>query len=237
MEVKEGVEIIEIERKKRERTSGPDTKSNNPEAKQTKIAKYRPQDNFNWTKRVGREWELGGRERVWTFFHRRGFERKSDSGWIGRQTPLIEPSCSISFDSNSRLRLFALSHSFSLLCSFQPPDTLFSVSLSSLLFFFQIIKLFDTRIQFGTSGLRARMRMGPNGMNDLVVQQTSQGFARYLLSQEEYARERGIVVGFDTRHKFCIKLYFFLFESCLLIHFVRIDPRNLRESLLQYLLL
>ena len=43
----------------------------------------------------------------------------------------------------------------------------------------------SNRLQFGTGGLRARMQPGPMGMNDLVVVQTAQGLARYVI--KEYA--------------------------------------------------
>lgn len=59
------------------------------------------------------------------------------------------------------------------------------------------------RISFGTAGLRAAMRAGFDSMNDLVVIQTAQGIAEYLL--ENYLNgkdrlERGIVIGYDGRH-------------------------------------
>lgn len=41
----------------------------------------------------------------------------------------------------------------------------------------------NLRLQFGTAGLRARMQPGPLGMNDLVVIQTAQGLAKYVLEQ------------------------------------------------------
>ena len=58
------------------------------------------------------------------------------------------------------------------------------------------------RIEFGTAGLRGRMAVGPANMNDLVVLQTTQGLAKYILAQDEHAKERGVVVGYDGRHRF-----------------------------------
>ena len=40
---------------------------------------------------------------------------------------------------------------------------------------------FGSRLAFGTAGIRGPMRGGPNGMNRLVISQTTAGIARYLL--------------------------------------------------------
>lgn len=60
-----------------------------------------------------------------------------------------------------------------------------------------------SRIGFGTAGLRSEMKLGPLGMNDLVVVQTAQGLAKYCLQQEQRtpsadARLR-VVIGYDHR--------------------------------------
>ncbi|KAL7576533.1 hypothetical protein ACA910_018030 [Epithemia clementina (nom. ined.)] len=41
----------------------------------------------------------------------------------------------------------------------------------------------NRRLQFGTAGLRGRMQPGPVGMNDLVVIQTAQGLASYVIQE------------------------------------------------------
>jgi phosphomannomutase len=58
------------------------------------------------------------------------------------------------------------------------------------------------RISFGTAGLRAKMQAGYSSMNELVVQQTSQGLCMYLekLLGAKVAAEKGLVLGFDGRH-------------------------------------
>lgn len=58
------------------------------------------------------------------------------------------------------------------------------------------------RISFGTAGLRAKMQAGYAFMNDLVVQQASQGLCMYLekLLGAKVAMEQGLVLGFDGRH-------------------------------------
>jgi len=58
------------------------------------------------------------------------------------------------------------------------------------------------RIGFGTAGLRGAMQPGPLGMNDLVVIQTAQGLASYLLrcrGEESDTSPITAVVGYDHR--------------------------------------
>lgn len=56
------------------------------------------------------------------------------------------------------------------------------------------------RLAFGTAGLRGRMQAGFNYMNDLVVIQTAQGIAKYLLETSSDVAQQGIVLGYDGRH-------------------------------------
>ena len=44
-----------------------------------------------------------------------------------------------------------------------------------------IQKVFSTRVEFGTTGLRAPMGPGTSCLNDLIILQTAQGLAKYLL--------------------------------------------------------
>ena len=60
---------------------------------------------------------------------------------------------------------------------------------------------FDDRLAFGTAGLRGALGAGPNRMNELLVRQTAAGLADYVLSVEPNAAERGVVIGYDARHK------------------------------------
>eukprot|EP00980_Cylindrotheca_fusiformis_P019150 scaffold6486_cov96-Cylindrotheca_fusiformis.AAC.14 len=59
----------------------------------------------------------------------------------------------------------------------------------------------DKRICFGTAGLRAAMKPGPLGMNDLVVVQAAQGIARYCLQQRQHSTgtKPKAVIGYDHR--------------------------------------
>jgi phosphoglucomutase len=65
----------------------------------------------------------------------------------------------------------------------------------------ELEKCFGKRIAFGTAGLRAAMKPGLAYMNDLIILQTSQGLAQYVLAQGgPDVQKRGIVIGYDGRH-------------------------------------
>ncbi|HEY8590668.1 MAG TPA: phospho-sugar mutase, partial [Naasia sp.] len=55
---------------------------------------------------------------------------------------------------------------------------------------------FDSRLVFGTAGLRGRLGAGPNRMNRVVVAQTTAGLARFLLGREATP---SVVIGYDGR--------------------------------------
>lgn len=55
---------------------------------------------------------------------------------------------------------------------------------------------FDTRLAFGTAGLRGELGAGSNRMNRVLVAQAATGFARWLLDRDENA---SIVIGYDGR--------------------------------------
>ena len=63
-------------------------------------------------------------------------------------------------------------------------------------------ELFMKRLRFGTAGIRGPLRPGPNGMNRVVVCQTSAGLARFLLASSQDPRSWPllVVIGFDGRH-------------------------------------
>jgi phosphomannomutase len=58
---------------------------------------------------------------------------------------------------------------------------------------------FGGRLQFGTAGLRGELGAGPTRMNRVVVRQAAAGLCHWLLARDE--AERGLVVGYDARHK------------------------------------
>jgi phosphomannomutase len=55
---------------------------------------------------------------------------------------------------------------------------------------------FDTRLAFGTAGLRGELGAGPNRMNRLLVQQTAYGFGQFLLGR---GSTPSVVIGYDGR--------------------------------------
>lgn len=55
---------------------------------------------------------------------------------------------------------------------------------------------FDTRLTFGTAGLRGELGAGPNRMNRVLVSQAAYGFAQFLLAREE---RPSVVIGYDGR--------------------------------------
>jgi phosphoglucomutase len=66
----------------------------------------------------------------------------------------------------------------------------------------QIIALFpedNSRIGFGTAGLRAAMDIGPLRMNDMVIVQTAQGIATYCKEQNAGVSSLRVIVGYDHR--------------------------------------
>ncbi len=55
---------------------------------------------------------------------------------------------------------------------------------------------FDTRLTFGTAGLRGELGAGPNRMNRVLVSQAAHGFAQFLLERES---KPSVVIGYDGR--------------------------------------
>ena len=55
---------------------------------------------------------------------------------------------------------------------------------------------FDSRLAFGTAGLRGELGAGPNRMNRVLVTQAAAGLAAYLLTHEQ---SPSIVIGYDGR--------------------------------------
>lgn len=59
---------------------------------------------------------------------------------------------------------------------------------------------FDSKLEFGTAGLRGLLGSGPNRMNRMVVRKTTAGLCRYLAAHVPEAQARGLVIGRDGRH-------------------------------------
>jgi phosphomannomutase len=65
----------------------------------------------------------------------------------------------------------------------------------------QLATRFSGRLRFGTAGLRGAMGAGSNRMNTAVIRQTTAGLAQVLCAQFPDAQSRGVVVGYDARHR------------------------------------
>ncbi|KFF59030.1 phosphomannomutase [Cryobacterium sp. MLB-32] len=58
---------------------------------------------------------------------------------------------------------------------------------------------FDTRLEFGTAGLRGEISAGSNRMNRVLVSQAAAGLAAYLLEQAASGVTPSVVIGYDGR--------------------------------------
>jgi phosphoglucomutase len=66
---------------------------------------------------------------------------------------------------------------------------------------------FYRNIEFGTAGMRGLIGPGINRINHYVVAKASDVFAKYLLSEFEDVKTRGVVIAHDNRHyskEFCL---------------------------------
>ncbi|CDI77757.1 phosphoglucomutase, putative [Eimeria acervulina] len=66
----------------------------------------------------------------------------------------------------------------------------------------QLKEVFCKHLKFGTAGLRAHMGAGFSRLNDVTIQQASQGLADYLIKRHgaDICSTRGIIIGRDCRH-------------------------------------
>ncbi|SKA93667.1 phosphomannomutase [Agreia bicolorata] len=58
---------------------------------------------------------------------------------------------------------------------------------------------FETRLAFGTAGLRGEIAAGPNRMNRVLVSQAAAGLAAYLLARAADGDTTSVVIGYDGR--------------------------------------
>lgn len=65
----------------------------------------------------------------------------------------------------------------------------------------ELAERFSGSLQFGTAGLRGVLGAGPMRMNRVLVQKVTAGLGNYLLSNLDDAKIRGVVIGYDGRHK------------------------------------
>ena len=58
---------------------------------------------------------------------------------------------------------------------------------------------FQSRLAFGTAGLRGEIAAGPNRMNRVLVAQAAAGLAAYLLERARPDEPPSVVIGYDGR--------------------------------------
>lgn len=60
---------------------------------------------------------------------------------------------------------------------------------------------FYKELEFGTGGMRGEIGPGTNRLNIYTIRKAALGLARYIINSGEQAKERGVVIAFDSRHK------------------------------------
>ena len=60
---------------------------------------------------------------------------------------------------------------------------------------------FGGEMEFGTAGMRGIIAYGMNTMNIYTVMRATQGLCEWIKTLDESAKERGVVISFDTRRK------------------------------------
>lgn len=55
-------------------------------------------------------------------------------------------------------------------------------------------------VSFGTGGMRGILGAGTNRMNIYTIRRVAEGLARYISSNGEEAKKRGVAIAYDTRH-------------------------------------
>ena len=60
---------------------------------------------------------------------------------------------------------------------------------------------FYKNLEFGTGGMRGEIGVGTNRMNVYTIRKATQGFASYIEKLGEEAKQRGVVIAYDSRHK------------------------------------
>ena len=65
----------------------------------------------------------------------------------------------------------------------------------------QLADAFYKDLEFGTGGLRGVLGVGTNRMNIYIVGKATKGFIDYTLETYPDAKEKGIVISYDCRHK------------------------------------
>ncbi|WP_251552184.1 phospho-sugar mutase [Neobacillus muris] len=65
----------------------------------------------------------------------------------------------------------------------------------------QLEEAFYKNLEFGTGGMRGEIGAGTNRMNLYTIRKASAGLAAYIEEHGEEAKQRGVVIAYDSRHK------------------------------------
>ncbi|WP_100406517.1 phospho-sugar mutase [Bacillus solitudinis] len=65
----------------------------------------------------------------------------------------------------------------------------------------QLEDCFYKNLEFGTGGMRGEIGPGVNRMNTYTIRRAAEGLARYIEARGQEAKDRGVVIAFDSRHK------------------------------------
>jgi phosphoglucomutase len=60
---------------------------------------------------------------------------------------------------------------------------------------------FYKNLEFGTGGMRGEIGVGTNRMNTYTIRKASAGLATYIEESGEEAKNRGVAIAYDSRHK------------------------------------
>jgi len=60
---------------------------------------------------------------------------------------------------------------------------------------------FYKNLEFGTGGMRGEIGPGTNRLNIYTVRKATEGLARFIEENGDEAKERGVVIAYDSRHK------------------------------------
>lgn len=59
---------------------------------------------------------------------------------------------------------------------------------------------FYTSLEFGTAGMRGILGPGTNRMNIFTIRQATEGLARFMDTQDDQTKKRGVAIAYDSRH-------------------------------------
>ncbi|MEH6943573.1 phospho-sugar mutase [Bacillus sp. JJ722] len=60
---------------------------------------------------------------------------------------------------------------------------------------------FHKNLEFGTAGMRGELGAGTNRLNVYTIRKAAEGLARFIEKQGDDAKQRGVVIAYDSRHK------------------------------------